>query len=65
TATYQKLKQPFLSIELEAVSEKELGYYLQFRMVEMMYLAQLMHVNAFDQPAVEGYKAETKKRLFK
>ncbi|OGL77211.1 hypothetical protein A3E97_05440 [Candidatus Uhrbacteria bacterium RIFCSPHIGHO2_12_FULL_47_12] len=63
TATYQKLKRPFLSIELEAVSEKELGYYLQFRMVEMMYLAQLMSVNAFDQPAVEGYKVETKKRL--
>ncbi len=63
TATYPKLKRPFLSIELESLSETELGYYLQFRMIEMMYLAQLMHVNAFDQPNVEGYKVETKKRI--
>ena len=63
TAAYQKRKRPFLSIELEAASEKELGYYLQFRMVEMMYLAQLLNVNAFDQPNVEEYKVQTRKML--
>lgn len=63
TATYQKLKRPFISIELENLNEQELGYYFQFRMIEMMYLAQLLNVNAFDQPNVEEYKVETKKNL--
>lgn len=65
TATYQKLKHPFITIELERLDEKELGYYLQFRMMEMMYLAHLLNVNAFDQPNVEDYKTETKKHLAK
>ncbi len=34
-----------------------------FKMLETVYLAQLMNVNAFDQPNVELYKAETRKIL--
>ena len=63
TATYKKLNRPFISIELDRINEKELGYYMQFRMIEMMYLARLLNVNAFDQPNVEQYKEETRKLL--
>ncbi|MEK7452548.1 MAG: hypothetical protein AAB664_04365 [Patescibacteria group bacterium] len=62
-ATYKKINRPFLSIELEHIHEQELGYYLQFRMIEMMYLAELLNVNCFDQPNVELYKVETRKLL--
>ena len=61
--TYRKLELPFVHIELENMIEYEIGYYLQFRMMEMMYLAKLMNVNAFDQPQVELYKEETRKVL--
>jgi glucose-6-phosphate isomerase len=36
---------------------------LQFKMIEVMYLAHLLGVNPFDQPAVELYKIETKRLL--
>ena len=62
-ASYEKLHRPFLTIELDRIDERELGYYLQFRMIEMMYLANLLNVNAFDQPSVELYKEETRKHL--
>jgi glucose-6-phosphate isomerase len=56
---------PFVSIEFNKMNEEELGYYFQFRMIETMYLAKLLKVNAFDQPAVETYKNETRKLLKK
>ena len=56
---------PFTSIEFSKLDEKELGYYLQFRMIEIMYLAKLLKVNAFNQPSVETYKSETRKFLKK
>jgi len=62
-AAYEEKKRPFISIQLESITPKELGYYLQFRMIEMMYLAKLMNVNAFDQPAVETYKTATQNLL--
>ena len=62
-ASYESIDRPILTIELDRIDERELGYYLQFRMMEMMYLADLLNVNAFDQPSVELYKLETKKRL--
>ncbi|HLD45088.1 MAG TPA: glucose-6-phosphate isomerase, partial [bacterium] len=65
TTTYKKLKRPVVSIAFEKLNAYELGYYLQFRMIEIMYLAKLMDVDAFDQPMVEGYKKETKVLLKK
>jgi glucose-6-phosphate isomerase len=64
-AAYEKNKLPFIDIALNEISEKSLGYYLQFRMIEIMYLARLLQVNAFDQPNVEDYKKETRKLLKK
>lgn len=60
---YQQKQRPYLEIDFEEITPFQLGYYLQFRMIEMMYLAKLLNVNAFDQPAVELYKIGTKQRL--
>jgi len=62
-AAYTKTKRPFMTFAFETSSERELGYYMQTRMLEIMYVAHLLKINAFDQPNVEGYKVETKRRL--
>ncbi len=62
---YKKLKRPIVTFEFEKLDAYELGYYLQTRMIEIMYLAKLMDVDAFDQPMVEAYKKETKVLLRK
>ena len=62
-AAYKSKQRPFLEIDMEGITPRELGYYLQFRMIEMMYLAHLMNVNAFNQPAVESYKEATRDLL--
>lgn len=60
---YQKQKLPFMEIIIDTVSEESLGQFMQFKMMEMMYLGKLMGVNTFDQPHVELYKIETKRIL--
>lgn len=60
---YSKQQLPFMHVSLETVDEKSLGEFMQFKMIEMMYLGKLMNVNAFDQPHVELYKVELKKIL--
>ncbi|MBI4435380.1 hypothetical protein HY630_01805 [Candidatus Uhrbacteria bacterium] len=62
-AAYEKIDRPYVEIDLGKADAWELGYYLQFRMLEVMYLARLMEVNAFDQPAVEMYKSVTRELL--
>ncbi len=61
--SYKKKGLPFTEILLDDVSEKSLGWFMQFKMIEIMYLAELLEVNAFDQPSVESYKVETRKIL--
>ncbi len=62
-AAYRKRHIPFAEVMLPEVNEFYLGQYLQMKMIEMMYLAKLLGVNAFDQPDVEAYKEETRKLL--
>ncbi|MCA9391593.1 hypothetical protein KC614_00120 [candidate division WWE3 bacterium] len=54
---------PYIDIELNKISEFELGELCQFKMFEMMFLAKLLNLNAFDQPQVELYKQETRELL--
>ena len=54
---------PFMEVSLDALSLIEIGAFMQFKMVEMMFLGYLLDVNVFDQPAVELYKTETKRLL--
>ncbi len=60
---YQNQRLPFMEVVLKDASEESLGEFMQFKMIETMYLGSLMGVNAFDQPQVELYKTETKKIL--
>ena len=54
---------PFVTIELENISERELGAFMALQMTTVLYLAQLFDVNAFDQPSVEKYKSEVRRLL--
>jgi len=54
---------PYVDLRLPDTSERSIGALLQMEMIEMMLLAYLMNVNAFDQPAVEAYKKETRRIL--
>jgi len=60
---FENKEIPFSEVILNKINEEELGYYMQFKMLETVYLAQLMDVNPYDQPNVEEYKIETKKIL--
>lgn len=60
---YDRQKQPYFEIVFDGINEHELGAYMQYKMIEILYLAQLMNINAFDQPQVELYKIETRKIL--
>ena len=63
TLTYIKDQIPFVEVGLGEIGEKSLGFFMQFKMIEMMFLGQLMGVNAFDQPDVESYKSKTREIL--
>lgn len=58
--SYKNAKVPFSEIVFEGINEQELGDFMQFKMLEVMYIAKLLGVNAFNQPDVEDYKNETK-----
>ena len=60
---YEKHKRPFLEVILPDKSESSLGQFIQFKMMEIMYLGALMKVNPFTQPQVDDYKCETRKIL--
>lgn len=60
---YKKKRLPYMEVELKDISEKSLGKFMQFKMIEMMYLGFLLNVHTFDQPNVESYKIETKNFL--
>lgn len=62
---YIKNALPYTELVLHEVSESSLGQYLQLKMMETMYLARLIGINAFDQPKVEDYKHETREILKK
>lgn len=61
--TYKKKRLPYFHTRLEGGTAKELGAFMQLKMVETMLLAKLLNVNAFDQPNVESYKVEVKRIL--
>jgi glucose-6-phosphate isomerase len=62
---YLKKKLPFTETILEKLDEEDLGFLFRMKMIEIVILANLMKVNAFDQPGVELYKIETRRILQK
>ena len=57
---FRKDKRPFVEVTLPDKSEGSVGQFLQFKMIETIYLGSLLDVNPFDQPDVESYKRETR-----
>lgn len=61
--TYLKQEVSFTEIELPDLSLETLGAFLQLEMCVVMYLAEMLEINAFDQPNVEEYKQATRRIL--
>ncbi len=59
-AAYEDSRLPYRLTKLGTDLEYELGLLLAARMLETMYLAHLLNINAFDQPNVELYKHKTR-----
>ena len=62
-SAYRSHDLPYVDLELATLDARELGAFMAVHMASVMYLAQLLHVNAFDQPDVEAYKEETRRIL--
>lgn len=62
---YVVKRMPFIDVCLERISAEEIGALFQWKMIEVMILGRFFNVNAFDQPAVELYKAAARKALGK
>ena len=60
---YQDQKQPYMVMQLPEKNAYYVGQFLQFKMFEIMYLGQMLNINAFDQPNVELYKKILKKLI--
>jgi glucose-6-phosphate isomerase len=56
TRAYQEAGMAHIEVLVDEISPRALGELLQWKMLETMLLAKLLQVNAFDQPAIEGYK---------
>ncbi len=65
TETFAEKKRPFTEIILPDKSPYAIGQFVQFEMMEVVYLAELLNVNPFDQPDIESYKKKTKEILAK
>ncbi len=57
---YKNKGLPFMEIDLEEISERSLGEFMQLEMLQIMLLGKLLQINPFDQPNVESYKKETR-----
>lgn len=62
---YDDQKLMYRMTSFEKVSALELGQLMATMMFETMLLADLCNIDAFDQPAVESYKAHTRTLLSK
>ena len=61
--SYKINKRPFISIEIPNKKAFTIGVFLQYKMMQTMYLGFLLGVNSFNQPDVEKYKEETRRIL--
>lgn len=62
-AAYQERSLPYRSTIFDEDLAYSLGLFMSMRMRETMYIAELMNINAFDQPNVELYKNKTREIL--
>jgi glucose-6-phosphate isomerase len=65
TSAYRESGKPYIEKPLPTPDPAGIGYWMQGTMMETMYLAHLLHVDAFSQPDVERYKKITREILTK
>jgi glucose-6-phosphate isomerase len=63
-AAYQERQLAYRATIFEEDLAYSVGQFMAMRLREIMYVAHLIGVNAFDQPNVELYKQKTKEILF-
>lgn len=63
--TYFQEKRPFISLILPEKNERFIGQFIMVKIFEIIFLAKLLNINAFDQPAVEFYKNQARRILLK
>lgn len=62
-SAYQERSLPYRSTIMAEDLTYSLGLLMGMRMLETMYVAELLNLNAFDQPNVELYKVKTREIL--
>ena len=62
-SAFKKEKLPFAQAQFSGLNEFCVGQYMQVQMCSTMLLANMLNLNAFDQPAVEKYKTEAMRLL--
>jgi glucose-6-phosphate isomerase len=62
-AAYQEEHLPYRATVFEENLAYSVGQFMSMRLREVMYVAYLLNLNAFDQPNVELYKKKTKEIL--
>jgi glucose-6-phosphate isomerase len=62
-ATYESHDLPYVHTQFENISFATIGEYMMRSMLEVVLLAHVWGVNAFDQPSVEEYKNTAKQLL--
>lgn len=60
---YKTVDRPFMSVMFEDKSAAVIGQFMQWKMLEIIYLGHLFGINPFVQPQVEVYKKETRTLL--
>jgi len=60
---YQTANRPSMSVTFANKTEATIGQFMQWKMLETIYLGNLFGINPFVQPQVELYKKETRKLL--
>jgi len=62
-AAYQDRQLPYRATVFEENLAYSVGQFMAMRLREVMYAAELLDLNAFNQPNVELYKQKTKEIL--
>jgi len=63
TQTFADAERPFIDITVPQLDLQHIGQFIMMEEVVVMYLGELMNVNAFNQPQVESYKDITRSLL--
>ena len=57
---YASARRPYMSVLFPSKSPEIIGQFMQWKMLETMYLGDLFNINPFIQPQVELYKKEAR-----